>query len=285
MIHTMARNSFPDASTARNQIRERIVAAATRLLQEGGVDAVTTRAVAAEAGVQPPTIYRLFGDKDGLLDAVARHVFATYVADKAASGQTEDPVADLRAGWNTHMGFGLANPALFGLLSTARHGTLSPAAVAGKEILRGRVERVATAGRLRLPVLRAVEMIHAAGTGTVLALLAMSPEDRDPGLGDAVYDAVMRSIITDHVAPPDDDAANDAAITLHSNLPELTVLTSAERTLMAEWLTRIINHDGSRPEARDARPPRGRGPTSPIAVAAAASDGGSRRNRVGHSDV
>jgi AcrR family transcriptional regulator len=36
-----------------------------------GRRAVTTRAVAAGAGVQAPTIYRLFGDKDGLLDALA----------------------------------------------------------------------------------------------------------------------------------------------------------------------------------------------------------------------
>ncbi|WP_338419811.1 TetR family transcriptional regulator [Streptomyces klenkii] len=39
---------------------------------------MTTRAVAAAAGVQAPAIYRLFGDKDGLLEAVAeqrlRHV-------------------------------------------------------------------------------------------------------------------------------------------------------------------------------------------------------------------
>ena len=50
---------------------ERIAPAAADLLQSGGIDAVSTRAVAAAAGVQPPTIYRQFGDKDGLLDAVA----------------------------------------------------------------------------------------------------------------------------------------------------------------------------------------------------------------------
>ncbi|NED93539.1 helix-turn-helix transcriptional regulator, partial [Streptomyces sp. SID11233] len=45
-------------------LRERIVAAATELLEESGREAVTTRAVAARAGVQAPAIYRLFGDKD-----------------------------------------------------------------------------------------------------------------------------------------------------------------------------------------------------------------------------
>ena len=51
--------------------RERILAATAKLLAEGGREAASTRAVGAAAGVQAPTIYRLFGDKQGLLDAVA----------------------------------------------------------------------------------------------------------------------------------------------------------------------------------------------------------------------
>jgi hypothetical protein len=88
-------------------------------------------------------------------------------------------------------------------------------------------------------------MIHAAGTGTVLALVAMAPQDRDPELAEAVYAAVMNSILIDTPADPHDDAARAAAITLHSNLPDLTGLSDAERTLMAEWLERVINDAGS----------------------------------------
>ena len=91
--------------------RERIVAAAARLLAAGGREAVSTRAVSAEAGVQAPTIYRLFGDKDGLLEAVAEHVMAGYVSAKAtvvaaASADNIDPLDDLRAGWNAQIEFG-----------------------------------------------------------------------------------------------------------------------------------------------------------------------------------
>ena len=229
------------STTPRGEQRERIVAAGTRLLRERGADSVTTRAVAAEAGVQAPAIYRLFGDKDGLLQAVAQRVFATYVAGKATSDQSGDPLADLRDGWNTHLGFGLANPELFAVLSAPHQGNPSPAAIAGSEILRRRIERVAAAGRLRVPVQRAVAMFHAAGTGTVLALLAMTPADRDAGLGDAIYDTLMRTILTDAAAGPDKDATRAAAITLQTSLPELT---GAERTLMAEWLQRVIDRDG-----------------------------------------
>jgi len=51
---------------------QRIVRAAAELLTKGGLDAVSTRAVSAAAGVQPPAIYRRFGDMQGLLDAAAR---------------------------------------------------------------------------------------------------------------------------------------------------------------------------------------------------------------------
>src|SRR5690349_9846397 len=107
--------------------RESIVGAAALILREQGAGAVTTRAVAQAAGVQAPTIYRLFGDKDGLIDAVAEHVMATYVAAKTDPG-TDDPVADLRAGWRTHVEFGLANAGLYTLLLTP--GRHSPATAA-----------------------------------------------------------------------------------------------------------------------------------------------------------
>jgi AcrR family transcriptional regulator len=198
-------------SGARTNTRDRIVDCAAQLLREQGASAVTTRAVAQAAGMQAPTIYRFFEDKDALLDAVAEHVFAAYVTGKTLVEEGGDPVADLRAGWDTHIGFGLANAALFGLLTDPARGARSPAAAAGLEVLRGRVRRVAAIGRLRVPERRAVELIHAAGTGAVLALLAAPPEHRDLGLADAMYEAVTRSILTDLPAgPPGGADADDA---------------------------------------------------------------------------
>lgn len=243
MFEPRPASDLTSPSVSRKQMRERIIAAATHLLQEHGVDAVTTRAVAAEAGVQAPTIYRLFGDKEGLLQAVAWSVFAAYVGEKVITAPTRDPVADLRAGWETHLEFGLANPDVFALLIAARHDNPTPAALAGLEILRRRVEHVAAAGGLRVPVSRAVQMVHAMGVGTVLALLAMAPEDRDLQVGDAVYDSLLRTIGTEPSAQPAERAVSSAAVTLQSNLPALTMLTNAERSMLAEWLERISDGD------------------------------------------
>lgn len=99
------------------------------------------------------------------------------------------------------------------------------------------MHRVAAAGRLRVSERRAVELIHAAGTGAVLTLLSMPPEERDPGLADAMHDAVMRSILTDAPALATGSAAA-AAVAFRTTVPDLPMLTESERALISEWLDR-----------------------------------------------
>ncbi|MEU7976326.1 TetR/AcrR family transcriptional regulator [Micromonospora sp. NPDC049089] len=227
----------------RDDVRAGIVAAATQLLREKGANAVTTRAVAQAAGVQAPTIYRLFGDKDGLIDAVAEHVMAAYVSGKsvAADAPTGDPVTDLRAGWRLHVEFGLTNPELYALIATRGSGAPSPATVAGLDVLRRRVRRLAAAGLLRVDEERALLMIHSAGNGTILTLLGMPPDQRDLGLGEAMLETVLSGILATTPATPD-TTAKAVAVTFATVLPDLPGLTDAERALMAEWLHRSLTH-------------------------------------------
>jgi AcrR family transcriptional regulator len=230
--------------TARDDVRARIVDEAARLLRERGPAAVTTRAVADAAGVQPPAIYRIFGDKDGLLDAVAEHVMATYVAAKseavaAAAAGGVDPVEDLLDGWRAQIDFGLANPTLFRLLSDPARVEASPAARAGYEVLAGRVHRVAATGRLQVAEPLAVDMIHAAGVGAIETLLSRPADARDPRLAEAMIDVVLRAILRD--GPPAAEAPDVAAtVAFRAVLPRLHGLSDAERALMAEWLDRLL---------------------------------------------
>ena len=228
----------PDPGSTRDRTRAQLVEVAADLLATQGQDAVTTRSVALAAGVQAPTIYRLFGDKNGLLDAVAEHGFATYVACKPPVGTGADPVDGLRAGWELHVGFGLANPELFRLLHTAlRTPGGRAAAAAGVSVLRDRVHRVAEAGRLRVTERRAVDLIHAAGTGVVFTLIDQAEDERDDTLADTAWESVCAAILTDATAPSAGPAA--AAVTLRAALPDLTALTAAERALLGDWLDRI----------------------------------------------
>ena len=70
-----ARTSIESGEKLQEGTRERILAAALDLLNTSGRDALTTRAVAEAAGVQPPVIYRHFRDKEGMLEALAEHGF------------------------------------------------------------------------------------------------------------------------------------------------------------------------------------------------------------------
>ena len=177
--------------------RQRIVLAAYRLLADGGRDAVSTRAVTAAAGVQAPTIYRQFGDMRGLLAEVANYGFDSYLTSKHATPSSPDPVADLSRGWDMHVAFGLAEPAVYALMyGDPRPGPRPTAVGQARQMLRAIVQRIAEAGRLQITVDQAVDMVDAAGAGVVLHLLELPPHDRDTALSAAVRDAVLTAIVT-----------------------------------------------------------------------------------------
>ena len=232
---------------SRLDTRARIIEAAAQYLRQDGPSAVTTRGVAEKAGVQPPTIYRIFGDKDGLLEAVAEHVMSTFVSAKArgvetASAADVDPLDDLRNGWRSQIDFGIANPALFRLLSDPDRVVGSPAAQSGRRVLESRVNRVAATGRLAVSEQRAVDIIQAAGIGAIQVLLSTAPERRDPGLADAMYEAVLNRIIID--PPPRRDGGTMAAtVAFRAIAPQLEALSHAERSVLIEWLDRAVRDE------------------------------------------
>ncbi|HEY3466678.1 MAG TPA: TetR/AcrR family transcriptional regulator, partial [Amycolatopsis sp.] len=221
--------------------RERILEAAAALLVAEGRDGLSTRAVSAAAGVQPPALYRLFGDKDGLLDAVAAYGFDEYLRSKRELGSTGDPVEDLRRGWDLHVEFGLSRPEFYVLMyGDARPGRTSPAAREAEAMLRSIVERVAAAGRLRVSVERAARLVHSTGMGVVLSLIATPEEERDAELSATARETVLARILTGAEEPAGSDLP-ERAIALRAGLDGATALTEAERVLLAEWLDRIAD--------------------------------------------
>lgn len=229
--------------------RDRILQAATRLLTEGGREAVSTRSVSSAAGVQAPTIYRQFGDMQGLLDAVAIHGFATYLASKQERETGQDPVEDLRQGWDLNVDFALANPALYTLMyGTPRLGAPHPAVAELREVLLGLVRRVAEAGRLLVGVERAADMLSAAGGGVALVLIAQGGASGDRTLSVTTREAILAAITSEpHTASaqagpsPRRDATRHAVALKVSLSQEAHRFTTAERALFVEWLTRLID--------------------------------------------
>ncbi len=228
--------------------------AAADLLTRGGRQALSTRAVSAAAGVQAPTIYRQFGDMQGLLDAVARETLAGYVRQMATQEHADDPIEDLRRGWDLHVSFGLANPSAYVLIyGDPTVMADAPAARDDLAILHGLVSRVAEAGRLQVSISHAVRLLAAAGIGVTLSLIAIPIEERDPQLSAAMRDAVFAAIT---IAPTSDSAPDSVsvpgrvsarAVALRAVLDEATgVLSLAERHLLDEWLDRLASADTRR---------------------------------------
>jgi AcrR family transcriptional regulator len=229
---------------AEPDVRTRIVKAAVRLLTKGGRDAVSTRAVSAEAGVQAPAIYRQFADMNVLLHAAAREILAGYVRDKTRRAPSADPVEDLRRGWDLHVAFGLENPAAYALLYADVGAAPAKEATEGQSHLTTLVTRVAEAGRLRVAIPLAVKMIHAGGSGVTFTLVATPPEARDPKLSAAVRESILSAILSDE-SPRRGTGPAAHAIALRAGLNEAAPLSAAERHLMAEWLDRIAAADPS----------------------------------------
>lgn len=224
--------------------RQRVVEAALDLLREDGREAVSTRAICEAAGIQPPTIYRQFGDMQGLLDAVAERGLTEYVELKTTRAPAEDPVEDLRRGWDLHVGFGLANPGIYALMyGDPRPGRESPAARQAESVLEDLLRRVAAAGRLRVSVERAASVVSGAGRGVTLSLISTPIEERDLTVATIVREAVLSAITTDENDTgtfAGRDRVASLAVALRETLEESpTTLSPAERGLLAEWLDRL----------------------------------------------
>lgn len=229
--------------------REQIIKAAAKLLAQGGKEAASTRAVSAAAGVQAPVIYRHFGDMRGLLDAVAQATLAGYVRRKTARQPGDDPVEDLRAGWDQHVAFGLEHPAVYALVYGDPAATAaSPMAREGFATLLKLLERVAQAGRLRVDVPHAARLVTAAGEGVTLQLIATPPEERDLGLSAAMREAVVSAIILPAASGETSRQTSGVervaarAIALRAVLGEAPgILSQAEQALLDEWLERLAH--------------------------------------------
>ena len=60
-----------------NSVRQRILELAVAAIDEGGEVAIRVNDLAAAAGVTVPTLYRHFGNRDGLVEAAQTHRFRT----------------------------------------------------------------------------------------------------------------------------------------------------------------------------------------------------------------
>ena len=97
--------------------RKTLLEAAERLLTEGGIAAVTVRAVADRAGTTTRAVYALFGSKEGLVQALAARGFDLVSERLDSLPLTDDAVGDfLTAAISGFRAFAIDHPDLFRLV-------------------------------------------------------------------------------------------------------------------------------------------------------------------------
>ncbi|WP_211352485.1 TetR/AcrR family transcriptional regulator [Nocardioides albertanoniae] len=211
----------------------RLIDAAADLIAAAPGEDFSLRAVCDAVGVKMPTLYHFFGSKQGLIDAVVERGFDLYLGEKSAMEASGDPIQDIRAGWDAHVAFGLANPGFYTLMyGKVRPGHSPEAQSRASEILLSLTTRAADHGRLAVTPEQAAAHVLVANIGVTLRQIVMAAAD--PDLSAAVREGTLAAI-TGTGAQPRTPLA--AAIEVAAANPD--VLGKAETQLLVEWLTTL----------------------------------------------
>lgn len=178
---------------------DRIRLCALGLLRDGGPAALTTRAVCACAGVTAPTLYHHYGDKDGLLRAVAQAELLAMFARKQGMKSTGDALRDLKRGWDDWVEFAIEQPHLVRALQASGGATTQPLREAAEAIAAGRLARLATTTPLVLDPPTAARVLVAGANAVVQVLLdgLTIPEVRE--LSALLRDGLVSSLYASQV--------------------------------------------------------------------------------------
>ncbi len=149
-------------------MRNDLIEAGIRLLEEVGPEALQARRVAAEVGASTMTVYTHFEGMPGLLSAIVGEAFIRFGAALGSVAPTDDPVADFLVMGVAYRRYALDNPQRYRLmfgLTALRTGSVldvtaepeegEPAIVAYDQLVTA-VQRMIHAGRIRADPARQV---------------------------------------------------------------------------------------------------------------------------------
>jgi AcrR family transcriptional regulator len=131
-----------------------LLAAAERVVEQGGADALSVRGIAKDVGTTTRAVYSLFGSKDGLIAALGAQAFEFLRTGLEAFPLTEDPAADLVETGLLFRRLAIERPALYSIGVQRDVPRLPPwqtvcdAADAASAVLAERIARLDDAGLL-----------------------------------------------------------------------------------------------------------------------------------------
>lgn len=184
----MGRPKLHDEHTARA-----LLAAAERAVEDGGVDALSLRAVADEAQTTTRAVYSLFGSKDGLIAALGARTFGMLSEGLNDVPVTRNPRRDLVEAALMFRRFALEHPALFALgiqrsaAPAAVWEQFRPHAADAFALLADRMTRLERCGLLRgRSPRRAAGQFHALCEGLAALELRGVLDDPEPFWREAI---------------------------------------------------------------------------------------------------
>jgi len=229
--------------------RPRMLEAAEYLLRTSPDRDISTRSVCDAVGVGAPVLYRLFGDKNGLLAAVVDNAFGRYLTMKRAIPLSDDPVDDLYVAWDNHVAFASKHPAVYRIAYAPSLAEVPRGVEEARRLLIERLVRCAEVGRLNTTPDRAAQAMMAACVGINLSVLSQPATYADASLARRVGAAVIGGLLTGPTAPAAvqrTDALKTAALQVAALIRTTpTPLTDAESTLMLQWLDIVAAADDS----------------------------------------
>jgi AcrR family transcriptional regulator len=197
-------------------------------------------------GVRAPTLYHHFGSKQALLDAVVSHGFKEFLRSRGAGSENNDSLEDVRAGWDSHVAFGLEFPGAYAhIYGNVKPGVLCRVTEDVRAHLLEALQPAASQGRLLVSAAEAASRILAACSGVTLILIQQPPTKRDLGLSARMRESVLASIshAPTETSPLNAPAAREALESVAAAIDEAgNPLTIGERALMRELLARLAEH-------------------------------------------
>lgn len=151
---------------------ERVLAEARRLLAQGGMDALTMRALAARLQVSPNALYSHVASKTALVDELLDDLLAEVPSPTPGSG---DPISDLHALMTATYDLLLAHADLVALYLD-RQGARGPNAQHLGEIVLAQLARAGVSEARRRDALR-VLIIHTIGFAAFTSRSPLAPQD------------------------------------------------------------------------------------------------------------
>ncbi|MEM1359293.1 MAG: TetR/AcrR family transcriptional regulator [Bacteroidota bacterium] len=105
----------------KEELRRKIIAAATELFREEAYDAVGMRKIADKVEYSVGTLYLYYKDKDELFLAVQEEAFRQAFAYIQQLPETDDPLERLHGLGERYVRYGMENPELYRLMFMMEH--------------------------------------------------------------------------------------------------------------------------------------------------------------------